>query len=230
MKPSFAKEPENEQLLDLGRATAQITHDIRNQLNGLKLYATFLRRRMAKNQSPTDEQETVAKLITGLERAASDLTTLVEYSRPVALRKQSGVELQKLMRAVIAGLHQGTPTTGPLPGLILVETDSGPLTGDFDGPRLIEAFRAISLGVVNPATTREGTRPIRVTMRRETDKGQPVAVIEWHDGTLEQVNPVTASRGTSGIKLALSDRVVEAHGGATRHTGNMVRVVLPLSR
>jgi len=32
-------------LEDLGRATLQIVHDLKNQLNGLKLYATFLRKR-----------------------------------------------------------------------------------------------------------------------------------------------------------------------------------------
>ena len=37
----------------------QIVHDLKNQLNGLKLYATFLRRRIEKNERPGDEQETI---------------------------------------------------------------------------------------------------------------------------------------------------------------------------
>src|SRR5437870_10692723 len=87
MKPALAKTPEPNALEDLGRASIQIVHDLKNQLNGLKLYATFLRKRMEKSERPQDEQETVAKLIAGLERAAGDMTTLVRLSRPLELRR-----------------------------------------------------------------------------------------------------------------------------------------------
>ncbi|HKZ02481.1 MAG TPA: hypothetical protein VJ180_09595, partial [Pyrinomonadaceae bacterium] len=82
MKPLFTKTEDQDSLQNLGRASVQIVHDLKNQLNGLKLYATFLRRRMEKSDRPTDEQETVAKLLMGLDRAASDLSTLVQYGRP----------------------------------------------------------------------------------------------------------------------------------------------------
>jgi len=51
----------------------QIVHDLKNQLNGLKLYATFLRRRIEKGDHPPDEQETIGKLINGLDRAADQM-------------------------------------------------------------------------------------------------------------------------------------------------------------
>jgi len=59
-------------LEDLGRATLRIVHDLKNQLNGLKLYATFLRKRLERDESLAEERETVAKLIAGLDRAARD--------------------------------------------------------------------------------------------------------------------------------------------------------------
>ena len=71
----------------------QIVHDLKNQLNGLKLYATFLRRRLEKSERPEDEQETIAKLMAGLDRAASDLSTIVEYGRQIELKKQPGFEV-----------------------------------------------------------------------------------------------------------------------------------------
>ena len=67
---------DSETLQDLGRASIQIVHDLKNQLNGLKLYATFLRRRIEKSERPEDEQETIEKLMAGLDRAASDLQRL----------------------------------------------------------------------------------------------------------------------------------------------------------
>ena len=83
MKTAMSRPEETERLQDLGRASMQIVHDLKNQLNGLKLYATFLRRRIEKNERPGDEQETIAKLINGLDRAADDLTTIVKYGQPI---------------------------------------------------------------------------------------------------------------------------------------------------
>src|ERR671914_1651759 len=97
MKPLKTELQDAETLRDLGSASVQIVHDLKNQLNGLKLYATFLRKRMEKAERPEDERETVAKLIQGLERAASDMTTLVRLGRPVELRRQPRVNLSRLL-------------------------------------------------------------------------------------------------------------------------------------
>src|ERR1043165_2649336 len=103
MKASMSR-TDSETLQDLGRASIQIVHDLKNQLNGLKLYATFLRRRLEKSERPEDEQDTIAKLIAGLDRAASDLSTIVEYGRQIELKKQAGFEVQKMLRTVCSSL------------------------------------------------------------------------------------------------------------------------------
>src|SRR4029079_17352813 len=98
MKTAMSRPDETERLQDLGRASMQIVHDLKNQLNGLKLYATFLRRRIEKSERPGDEQETVAKLISGLDRAANDLSMIVEFGREIELKKQPGFEVAKVLR------------------------------------------------------------------------------------------------------------------------------------
>ncbi|HYE64669.1 MAG TPA: hypothetical protein VD966_03740, partial [Pyrinomonadaceae bacterium] len=100
MRPLKSEAQDTNTLQELGRASAQIVHDLKNQLNGLKLYATFLRKRMEKSERPADERETIDKLITGLERAAADLTALVRYGRPVELRRQPGIDLFKILTEV----------------------------------------------------------------------------------------------------------------------------------
>src|ERR1044071_9903662 len=100
MKPLKSETRDEATLQELGRASVQIVHDLKNQLNGLKLYATFLRKRMEKADRPQDEQETVAKLISGLERAASDMTTLVRMGRPLELRRQPQTDLLKILKSV----------------------------------------------------------------------------------------------------------------------------------
>src|SRR5215207_9456413 len=104
MTSAMSRHEDTERLQDLGRASMQIVHDLKNQLNGLKLYATFLRRRIEKGERPGDEQETIAKLINGLDRAADDLSTIVRYGQPVELKKQSGVEVDKVLRGACTSL------------------------------------------------------------------------------------------------------------------------------
>ena len=76
MKPLLSESEDNRSLQALGRASVQIVHDLKNQLNGLKLYATFLRKRLEKGERPADELETVGKLIAGIDRTAADLSLL----------------------------------------------------------------------------------------------------------------------------------------------------------
>ena len=99
MKPFLSETHDAEALQELGRASVQIVHDLKNQINGLKLYATFLRKRLEKTDGRTDELDTVAKLLAGLERAAADMTTLVRYGRPLALRRVPHVDLGRLLVA-----------------------------------------------------------------------------------------------------------------------------------
>src|SRR5260221_1925818 len=91
MKPALAVATDNNALEDLGRATLQIVHDLKNQLNGLKLYATFLRKRQEREDRPVEERETLTKLIDGIDRAAGEMTALVRYARPLELHCQPGV-------------------------------------------------------------------------------------------------------------------------------------------
>src|ERR1043166_1311656 len=97
MKPALAKASEPDTLEEVGRATLQVVHDLKNQLNGLKLYATFLRKRLEQTDRAQEEQETLSKLIAGLDRAARDMTTLVRYAQPLEIRCQPHVDLKNLV-------------------------------------------------------------------------------------------------------------------------------------
>ena len=134
MKPLVSETQDVRTLQELGRASVQIVHDLKNQLNGLKLYATFLRKRMEKSERPADEQETIGKLIAGLERAAADMTALVRYGRPVELRRQPRVDVVKIISNISAseGVH--------------FESASDTIEGEFDATTMAEALKAITTG------------------------------------------------------------------------------------
>src|ERR1041385_8648184 len=130
MKTVMSRPDETEKLQDLGRASMQTVHDLKNQLNGLKLYATFLRRRIEKSDRPGDEQETVTKLISGLDRAAEDLSTIVRYGQPIELKKQPGFEVDKVLRSVCSSVDSQ----------IVWKSDSDAVQGSFDHFKLTDAF------------------------------------------------------------------------------------------
>jgi light-regulated signal transduction histidine kinase (bacteriophytochrome) len=188
----------------------QIVHDLKNQLNGLKLYATFLRRRIEKGERPGDEQETIGKLINGLDRAADDLSTIVRYGQPIELKKQAGVEVDKVLRDACTSLNES--------GLKLVmETGSDSIQGNFDHFKLADAFKWLCAGAIKHRQNDESAGEITVTAKPE---GSGQVLVEWSG--LRQLD-------SDEIKLALAAKIIEAHGGSAKFIDRKFAVVLPLS-
>lgn len=226
MKPLLTPLHDSNSLQTLGRASLQIVHDLKNQLNGLKLYATFLRKRMEKGTPPPDEMETVNKLIAGLDRAAADLSTLMDYGRPVELRKQSQIDLQKIMRGVAATFTEPTRATGALTGALIIEGNQAPLIGEFDPAALTEALRSISIGALKLSKRAEENGTLRVSLK---DEAQKSVVIEWHDVNGTDHDPFQSFAGSVEIRMSLAAKIIEAHGGAATQQETTLRVSLPLT-
>jgi signal transduction histidine kinase len=227
MKPLLSTSQDSNSLQALGRASVQIIHDLKNQLNGLKLYATFLRKRLEKSERPPDEMETIDKLIAGLDRAAGDLSTLVQYGRPIELRKQPSVDIQKIMRGVAATLSTGVRTTGRLTGQMIIEADPPPLTGEFDPAVLTEAFKSISLGAMKMQTG-DGVPTLRVSLKKEANN-RGTALVEWHGVNNLDHDPFQSFAGSTEIRMSLAAKIIEAHGGSAEHGGGTLSVRLPLT-
>jgi signal transduction histidine kinase len=211
MKPLKSELQDDETLRALGSASVQIVHDLKNQLNGLKLYATFLRKRMEKSERPADEMETMSKLINGLERAATDMTLLVRYGRPVELKRQPGTDLARLVSEASDGLRF---TAG-----------AGPFEGDFDPTLLAEALKNIT----NAARAEGGEGPVEVSVRREEAAGRASAVVEWRGVSGAHADLFGGFNGGPGLRLALAARIIREHGGEASQEGAALRARLPLT-
>ena len=193
----------------------QIVHDLKNQLNGLKLYATFLRKRMERAERPADEQETLAKLISGLERAASDMNVLVRFGRALELRRQPGTDLARLLQESADGAQ--------------VQAVGGPFAGDFDPVLLAEALKNITTGAFGEsgaASNDGGPQQVRLS-----DDGSG-AVVEWEGGAAaadaDGEDPFRSLAGAAGLRMALAAKIVRAHGGEVSSEGGHIRARLPL--
>jgi len=213
MKPIKSLIQDEAALKEIGRASIQLVHDLKNQLNGLKLYATFLRKRMEKSARPDDEQETIAKLIAGLERAANDMTTLVRLSRPLELRRQQA-DLTKILSDLGAG--EG----------VSLELEAHDLAGEFDVATITEALKTITssaLGLRAPDNS-EG-----IHIHLLPGEGQQ-ALIELRGLKINSGHdPFHSLAGSEGIRMSLAAKIIEAHGGEVGHDVNALWVRLPLA-
>ena len=219
MTPILSRTEDKATLQDLGRASIQIVHDLKNQLNGLKLYATFLRKRLEKSERPEDELETIGKLISGLDRAAVDLSTIVEYGQQIELKTQSGVDLQKALRSVCTTLQEAD---------FVLDSEGQPLTGEFDSTKLTDALKWISNGASRHAKTGEEHKPIAVTVTRSATNPNEAEIVWSGLKTLDH-DPFHSFAGTDEIRMSLAGKIVEAHGGTAHFAGDRIVVTLPLS-
>ena len=215
MKPLKTEIQDAETLRELGSASVQVVHDLKNQLNGLKLYATFLRKRMEKAGRPEDELETIAKLIAGLERGATDMTLLVRYGRPLDLRRRPGTDLARLLEEAAEGAS--------------VVRDAGAYEGDFDPALLAEALKSITTGGRAGAQTGEGG-DAEVRLAREDEGGRAWAAVEWRGAGAPDSDgdPFRSFTGGAGLRLALAARIIREHGGEVSNDGGVIRARLPL--
>jgi hypothetical protein len=230
MKPLLSDSDDSQALQALGRASVQIVHDLKNQLNGLKLYATFLRKRLEKSDRPKDELETVNKLIGGLDRTAADLSLLVEYGRPIPLKKQPGVDLGRLVRDAAESVNLNPPTSGSLVGKWIVNCEATPLVGEFDSNTLSEALRSISTGARKMVDNKNRQAPLEISLKSELQGQKRNGVIEWRTLQALDHDPFISFAGRDEIRMSLAARIIEEHGGSATREDHTLRVTLPLSQ
>ena len=214
MTPATAKAVDTSELEDLGRATLQIVHDLKNQLNGIKLYATFLRKRFESDDRPPEEREILGKLIDGLDGAAREMTTLVRYSRPVELRRR-----RANLRTIVleAALSPNSEALKP------------PLYGEFDPNALSEAFRLLTQHAVSHVNSRDRNQ-ISVQVNRTGLANSPEAMVEWCAAKFDnRGNPFGSVHKYESVHAALATRIIEAHGGRVKFSSDAIRAWLPLS-
>ena len=208
---------------EVGQATLQIVHDLKNQLNGLKLYATFLRKRLEAKDNASEEQEILAKLIAGLDNAAREMTALVRFARPFELRQSPNTDLRKIILGVAAAPDRDSGGL-ELPSIALHVEDVA-LSGDFDGDLLVEAFNSITAEVRNSVPSKTG-KTVSVHVHREANE----AVCEWRGGKLKsRYQAMNNSNGCGSIHTALAAKIIEAHGGRVKCDSDEIRAWLPLT-
>jgi hypothetical protein len=142
---------------------------------------------------------------------------IVRYGQPVELKKQTGVELDKVLRGVCASLSEGGSS-------IVIKNDSDGIQGNLDLFKLTDAFKWLCNGALKHRQNQDGEE---VLVTAGTDGNQ--AVIQW--SALRQLDhdPFRSFAGSDEIKLALAAKIIEAHGGSAKFIDRKFVVVIPLA-
>jgi len=227
MKPLLSESEDKHSLQLLGRASVQIVHDLKNHLNGLKLYATFLRKRIEKGERPADELETITKLLAGIDRTAESLSLISEYGEPVSLKHQNATNIEQVMRGVVANLNEDVVAKTERAAITL-ESGSEVLLSEVDTPLLTGALKSISTVAANLFRRRQKDNPLKIQVSCDTSGERHDAIIDWHVLDSVDHDPFLSFAGADEIRMALAAKVIEAHGGSAERRNGFLRVRLPL--
>jgi len=206
-----------ERLAAIGKMAAHVTHEIRNPLSSIGLNLELLEEEVALS----DDKE-AAQLVTAIKAEVERLSRIAEQYLSISRRPRPRLERERvedLVRELIAFLRLELERGGVVSR---IEVDD-----DLPEARLDESqFRQALLNLVRNA--REAMAKggeLVVSIRNGQDGGIDLAIDDNGSGVPEEMRAsifdpffTTKQRGT-GLGLAVTRDIVEAHGGTIRCLG-----------
>lgn len=224
-------------LVQIGRLTSRLIHDFKNQMGGLKLYASYLKKRLAAAElgaAGKESAEIADKIIESLNTMAETATLVSRLTRPVELRRETG----KLAELIEQVLHDQQPyaTARQVELRFAGKPDAAGCEFSFDPLQLRGALNALlrrAIEVSPAAGTVVGGLQQTATacVLTVTDQGLALTAAQ----RLALFDFVTNERlNKAALELGFAKHVIEAHGGsltatAAGATGTQVSVSFPIS-
>lgn len=200
------------------RFLAVLGHDLRAPLSAVVTSTRFL---LDEGNLKGEQRDMLA----GVERSGRRMTQLIEDLLQLAVTRLGGLPLRRtrtdlglLVREVGAEVSAISPTAQ-----IDIET-SGTLVGEWDRPRLSQAFTNL---LTNALEYGSPGKPISVIAHGDGDKGVTVEVTnqgaaiprDQLASLFTPMKPAAADRRDRrhlGLGLYIVDRVIDAHGGSIK--------------
>lgn len=202
----------SQRLAAVGSLAAGVAHEIRNPLSSLKGFATYFRQRYG---DVPDDAKMADIMIQEVDRLNRVITELLEFSRPMLLKKTEtdAVALVRQVLDTIGGQvrKKGITVRADLPsGLPAFLIDPDRLTQVLLN-LFLNAMAAMERGgVLSVDLSLQEDRTLRITV------GDSGTGIRREDlGRVFDPYFTTKTSGT-GLGLAIVHRIVEAHGGEIR--------------
>ena len=219
-------------LAALGRMAAQVAHELKNPLGGLKLYARHLEKRLSAVPDP-ELGELAQKIGRAIDHLSDLVTEITAFGRPSELKREP-VKVAQLLDECLS-LAQDR-LAGRRIGVERQYSADVPIAA-LDSRELRKVFMNLLLNGLE-AMGDEGTLTVAVAHRGEEEMIQ--VTIEdtgcgMSDETLSRAFDLfftTKPHGT-GLGMAIAKSVVDLHGGQMQiesriGQGTRVRVLLPV--
>lgn len=223
-------------LAALGEMAAGISHEIRNPLGSIKLYASMLHEDLAALPDQQQVVEKIGRAVRGLDEIVGDVLSFARETSARFVPSETGSIIDHAIDACCAEIVGSVERDGEL-GSVELECDPGLIQ-----QALVNLLR--NAGEANRVSG--GDRIVIETLVCEiprddrAEAGVSITVHDRGDGIPEQViermfNPFFTTRETgTGLGLAIVHRILDAHRGIVEvgnhrsERGAWVRLVLPV--
>ncbi|PYM71884.1 MAG: hypothetical protein DME10_14600 [Candidatus Rokuibacteriota bacterium] len=218
-------------LAALGRMAAQVAHELRNPLGGLKLFAEYLEHRLDK-VADAEGADVARKISREIDHMTELVREITQFGRPAALRR-TPTTLNGLLESCLALAQARVKDTGTR---VVQELDPGLPPVWLDPREMRKVFLNL---LVNAFESLEGGGTL-VLRSCPADPGWiEVCVEDTGTGMAEETRArmfdlffTTKDTGT-GLGMPIARSVVEQHGGRLEvrsqlGRGTQIRVLLPV--
>jgi two-component system sensor histidine kinase DctS len=221
----------NEKIAALGRMAAQVAHEVKNPLAGMRLYAMHLRSKVA-DKLADNELAIIDKITDAINKLSNTTEQVLSFARPVNLTRRPA-DLNAIVKDALSLLEPQALAKSIKVTLYLSPTGAA---ASFDEAAmrstlinlLLNAIQAMNDGGSLRVATTNGGGEVKLTIE---DDGCGM--------TAEQVQNMfepfytTKSQGL-GLGMSLAAKVIEQHGGSVQvdsrvSRGTQVKITLPVN-
>ena len=216
-------------LTSVGSLAAGVAHEIRNPLSSIKGFAVYLKEKLSGN---VDDKKTADIIIEEVERLNRVISQLIEFARPLELKKEK-TRFSDLIRHTVK-LIEAQAQKNKITIDMDIDTDA-PLT-EVDSDKIKQVLLNIFLNSL--AAMEKGGR---LTVMLLPGRGYLSVIISDTGVGIEKNNLpriydpyFTSKPAGTGLGLAVVQKIMEAHGGhinveSTAGQGTKIFLKFPLS-
>ncbi len=221
-----------EKIAALGRVAAQVAHEVKNPLAGLRLYSLHLKNKVAGKLSDA-EMDIINKIADGIGRLTETTEQILSFARPISMNL-TRVNLNKVVSDTAQLLEPQTNANSITLKLLLAEPAP---EGMIDEASIHAALMNLMLNAIQ-AMQGGGTLTVKTEMREDK---LLVTICDTGKGMhAEQITNVfepfytTKAQGL-GLGMPYAKKIIEQHQGAIRvesreGVGTQIEIELPVGR